>query len=62
MPKRKEPMARTVFSLLFLILAVAAWWAGDDAACCFGIVLLFLCDIESELSELREEIKDLQQK
>lgn len=55
-------MARTVFSLLFLILAVAAWWAGDDAACCFGIVLLFLCDIESELSELREEIKDLQQK
>lgn len=55
-------MARTVFSLLFLILAVAAWWAGDDMTCYAAIIMLFLCNIEGELSELREEIKDLQQK
>lgn len=55
-------MARTVFSLLFLIVAVAAWWMGDDTACYSAIILLFLLNIEGELSELRKEIKNLQQK
>lgn len=43
-------MARTVFSLLFLILAVAAWWAGDDMTCYAAIIMLFLCNIEGALS------------
>lgn len=55
-------MARIVFSLLFLIMAVAAWWTGDDTACYSATILLFLCNIESGLDELREEIKNLQQK